>query len=281
MSRSVLNPSATRELLVDHIEMIEGAPEFGEPTTQALTAFGENLDELKKITHKTSRGKREISIDLSMTVSELEELFIGKSVLDIGCGQGRFSSEIARLKKTKVTALDSDPEVLEQVRGSKNLTPVLGSGLDLQSTLGDEEFDVVVSAYSSLLWARNPEEKSRALQSAIRACRVGGKTIFIPIAQHLEHRKADRRSLGVGIVRGFPNSTPEDLERLKDAQRVHDWNDVVVMRELLGLEEQGAVDCTFVSSRDNARGLPVTRMLNGPNDPTQECYSVIADVVSR
>lgn len=281
MISSATSIEATRELLLANLADIEASALLVEPTLDEIAAFGTTLDDQKAITHKTNRGKREVAEDLNINVSDLEAMFVGKSVLDIGCGEGVFSQEIARLKRTRVTAVDYDPVVLSRVPKLKNLRSVEGSGYDLQSAIGDEEFDIVVSAYSSLLWARSPHEKLLGLTGALQSTRVGGTTLFVPISQHIEHRKLDRAANAQGIVRGFPHASEQDVQRLTSAMKVADWSEALMMNALLRMEKEGAVNLSFVPSRNNAKRIPIHPLFNGINDPRQEAYSAIVTIQGR
>lgn len=281
MSKLVLNAEATREMLIERNANLQGLPEFGEPTVEAYGAYSESLDFSMSIVHKTNRGKQAIAADLNMNVSELESLCAGKSVLDVGCGEGKFSQDLARLKRTDVTALDYDAEILSKVTERKNLETVLGSGFDIQEVLGDREFDVVISAFSSVHWARNADQKQRAISSALQACKIGGKTIFIPISADIDHREATRNALNRGIIRGYGPASPEQIKRGKDSIAVSDWLEFVGLNTLLSEEEAGKIDCTFVSSRDNARAIPIARAFRNDGDPTQERYSAIVEVLEK
>jgi len=278
----VLSPEVTRAFLEERLGLLKQLPTFGEPDEEMYSSYSMARKFAMAHSHKTNRGKREIAIDLDMNVPELEALFIGQSVLDIGCGQGKFSNEIARLKKTTVTALDQDAEVMAGLQETKHLRKIQGSGSNVQDVLGDEQFDIVLSAYSSLHWATDGDEKVGAITSALRATRVGGKTIFIPVSADIDHREANRRGLKVGIIRGYNGTATKDqIEANRDVVKVTDWLEVLALATLFEKEESGQIDCTFVSSRDNSRGIPIANRLSGPNDPRQERYSAIVDVLSE
>jgi trans-aconitate methyltransferase len=101
---------------------------------------------------------------------ELLEPQSGERILDLGCGTGQLTAEIAR-SGAKVTGLDSSPEMLADAR--KNFP-------DLPFVLGDaasfhlpEPFDAVFSN-AVLHWVKNAEG---AVSSIARALRPGGRFV--------------------------------------------------------------------------------------------------------
>ena len=271
-----LSPEDTRNLLVEHVETLEGGDTFGEPVPEEYGLFARVIGQDKTYMHKVNRGKRLIALELDMNVGELEARFAGKTILDVGCGEGVLSRELAYLKKTKVTALDTDPEALSHVKESPDLKPVLGSGFDIASAVGDERFDVVIAAYSSTFWAGNSEEKRASILSPIGATASGGETIFVPIISDIDARERNRRILATSQATQGRMGDAISREELVASLCVADWLDVMAIRTLLGEEEQGNIECEFVSSRENARELPLIKGLPPGTSPTLQRYSAIA-----
>jgi ubiquinone/menaquinone biosynthesis C-methylase UbiE len=279
MPRS-LSPEETRGVVINHIEKLESLPTFQEPTPEMYDAFKRGLAFDKGRMHTTGRGKRQISVDLNMVMTEFEAVFKGKSVLDVGCGEGVFSSEIARLKKTKVTALDNDPELLARVKESKDLRTVEGSGYNLQEAVGDEKYDVVMVSYSSLFWAANEQQKKAAITSPLGVCAAGGTVLFVPLISDPEQGDFNRKHIEAAKAKGSTEmhltpSVTTSIEESASTVYVQDWLDVAAVDTLLDKEAAGEIDLTFVSSRDNARNL----RLHPAQEPTLKRYSAIATLI--
>ena len=64
-----------------------------------------------------------------------------RAALDLGCGVGRFSAELAELVRGPVTAVDVSRELLALAPAAKNVSYVLASGTQLP--LPDESFDLI------------------------------------------------------------------------------------------------------------------------------------------
>lgn len=277
----ILSPAETRNFIINHVEYVESRTDFGPPTSEEIDTFSEIMDQNLAIAeYKTNRGIREISADLDLNVSQAEAMFMGKSVLDIGCGAGVLSSQISRLKRTRVTALDIDPEKIAKISSRKNLTPVIGSAYNLPEALGDGKFQIVVSAFSGHHWVKSPDKKVTAIMSALDACEPGGKVLLIPLLSNVAHATENRKALDRGRDRNGVKLSEEKLEQVKRFMRVYDWIDVLSVDTLLEQEEAGRIDCTFVSSRDNKLRIPVLNALRGEDDPAQDRYSAIIEVLA-
>ncbi|HXE09899.1 MAG TPA: class I SAM-dependent methyltransferase [Verrucomicrobiae bacterium] len=275
-----LSPEETYDLIIDQVERLESLPTFGEPTAEDYALYQQMQLRDKAYAHQLNRGKRQIALELNMNMSEFEAQFIGKTILDVGCGVGMLSNELSRLKKTQVTALDSDPEVLNHVKEGKNIRAVQGSGYDLPAAVGDERFDVVIVSYSSLFWAGDGKEKRAAITSPLAATAVGGQSIFIPVIADIGARDRNRRILEIYGDAEDRQGGDVKAEVIEAAVRVGDWLDVLAVTTLLDQEEAGAIESTFVSSRENARQIPLIRNLPpGEASPVLERYSALATVL--
>lgn len=275
-----LSPGETYDLIIDHVERLEGLPTFGEPTPEDYALYEEMQLRDKAYVHKVNRGKRQLALELNMNMSEFEAQFIGKTILDVGCGVGTLSNELSRLKKTQITALDSDAEVLSHVKEGKNVRAVQGSGYDLEAALGDEKFDVVVISYSSSFWARDGDEKLASILSPLVSTAIGGKSIFIPVVADMGARERNRRVLKTHSQAQDRRGDTVDTEVIEASLRVADWLDVLAINTLLNQEEEGEIDCMFVSSRENARSIPLINNLPpGEVSPVLQRYSAMATVL--
>jgi ubiquinone/menaquinone biosynthesis C-methylase UbiE len=101
-------------------------------------------------------------------------LLRAERVLDVGCGTGVLTKELARRTRGEVTGLDIDPARIafarEQAPGARNV-PVRyeeGDVLDLSYPKG---YFGIVACHFLLLWVADPE---RALREMARVTRPGG-----------------------------------------------------------------------------------------------------------
>lgn len=99
-----------------------------------------------------------------------------EKILDIACGQGFFSREIARLGG-EVTGVDLAPELIKfaKEKASEKEKYFLSPADDLGSVIKDESFDKVII----VLAIQNIENLSGALKEANRALRKGGKLFLV------------------------------------------------------------------------------------------------------
>ena len=97
----------------------------------------------------------------------------GKKVIDIGCGEGRFSRLLSELDAT-VTGIDLTEALIEQARsvGSKRETYLVGDAETLEG-VSDESFDLAVS-YIVLV---DLLDYRPSIREAYRVLRPGGKFV--------------------------------------------------------------------------------------------------------
>lgn len=283
MPRTLSAPE-TRNFLIDHAERLEALPTFREPTPEMYETLKRLAVSQRERVYTTGRGKQQIASELNMTIDEFEPLFIGKSVLDVGCGEGVLSRELARLKKTQVTALDSDPEMLSKIKVGPNLKAVEGSGYDLAGALGDEKFDVIVSSYSSCFWATDEQQKRASILSPIGQCATGGQVLIVPIIADINQRELNRRSIAQAKSAGqthlpLSETAKAPVEDVEATQLAQDWLDVLAIDTLLELEDAKDIECEFLSSKHNARGLPLNWDAQGRAISFLERYSAIATLI--
>lgn len=105
----------------------------------------------------------------------VDELRPGRSVLDIGCGPGSITVDIARrVAPGRVVGIDSARPVLDEARELARTTPGVDVGFDVGDVyaldIGDDTFDVV-HAHQVLQHLADPVA---ALREMRRVCRPGG-----------------------------------------------------------------------------------------------------------
>lgn len=123
-------------------------------------------------------------------ILEMLDLPEGARVLDLACGWGRHSVELARAG-FRVTGLDFSETLL--ARAAKRAA---AAGVEVEWVRGDmrevgraEEFDAVLSLYSSLGYFLSDEEDLRVLRGAREALRPGG--VFLMETMHRDHVLGD------------------------------------------------------------------------------------------
>lgn len=237
----------------------------GAPTADMIESHRTSTATIMSKTHKLDRGLVDLAVELDTNKKSLEEMFVGKSVLDIGCGTGRLAAEIARIKRTRVVALDHNPEMINRIPKMKNLTGVEGSGFDLAATIHDEQFDVVLSSFSSVLWARSEKEKIDSITSSIGATISGGTTLLVPVVSNPGYRMSEAERVTKSVMSGSSSINPHDALDMLQQLYVAGWYDLAMFDTLHGLEDNGQIQLDFATSRANRAG-----------DQIQERYSAIA-----
>jgi ubiquinone/menaquinone biosynthesis C-methylase UbiE len=92
-------------------------------------------------------------------------------ILDIGCGDGRITAELAKMAKDgKVIGIDPSPNMIEFA--SKNFTKKDFSNLHFRLSMAEDinfvnEFDLVVS-FSCFHWLKNPKKAVQLINTALK-----------------------------------------------------------------------------------------------------------------
>jgi trans-aconitate methyltransferase len=123
----------------------------------------------------------------------------GEQILDVGCGTGQLTAEIARSGAT-VTGLDKSAEMLAEARKNyPNLAFILGDAANFQFP---EPFDAVFSN-AALHWVKDAEG---AVKSIARALRIGGR--FVAEFGGKGNNASVRAALGAVLGPGADEQSP-------------------------------------------------------------------------
>ncbi|MBI3553462.1 MAG: class I SAM-dependent methyltransferase [Elusimicrobia bacterium] len=118
----------------------------------------------------------------------------GQRVLDLCCGTGRHSFELAR-RGVSVTGVDATPAYLAEARarlkGRNNPAFVLG---DMRKLPFGEEFDAVINLWTSFGYFEDPADDLRALKGAFRALKPGGLFLIDLVDADWNRRHAQAKS---------------------------------------------------------------------------------------
>jgi SAM-dependent methyltransferase len=109
----------------------------------------------------------------------LTELKPGESVLDLCCGVGRCSLELAR-NGFNVTGVDRTTSYLAQARKQaeqENLDVEFFQD-DMRRFVRPESFDCVISMYTSWTYFEDPDEDKQVILNAYSSLKPGGKLVI-------------------------------------------------------------------------------------------------------
>jgi SAM-dependent methyltransferase len=115
----------------------------------------------------------------SAFVARVLELKPGASVLDLCCGQGRHSVQLAK-RGFKVTGLDLNPDYVELAQKAAKVANVAIETVaaDMRDIPFTGKFDAIVNMYSSFGYLESEAEDSKVLESAAKALKAGGRLLL-------------------------------------------------------------------------------------------------------
>ena len=115
----------------------------------------------------------------SAFVASALELKPDASVLDLCCGQGRHSVQLAK-RGLAVTGLDLNPEYLElaQQAATAGKVTIETVAADMRMIPFENKFDAIVNMYSSFGYLESEDEDLKVLVSAARALKAGGRLLL-------------------------------------------------------------------------------------------------------
>lgn len=135
------------------------------PAPWYVTTFNEDYLALYS-DHLETRTQRELA-----GLKKLCPLSSGARILDLGCGHGRHSIELAR-RGFRVTGVDLSTLFLDKARQACQEVRWLQK--DMRQITFVEEFDAVVSLYHAFGYFAQDSENQRVLQAIYRALVPGG-----------------------------------------------------------------------------------------------------------
>jgi SAM-dependent methyltransferase len=115
----------------------------------------------------------------SSFVASALELEPGASVLDLCCGQGRHSVQLAKLG-LKVTGLDLNPDYVQlaQQAAIASKVSIETVAADMREIPFENKFDAIVNMYSSFGYLETEAEDLKVLASAAKALKRGGRLLL-------------------------------------------------------------------------------------------------------
>ncbi len=128
----------------------------------------------------------------------------GASLLDVACGRGRHSVELAR-RGFRVTGIDLSPRALELARAAaaEAGVDVDFRRLDMRELDYDCVFDGAINVFTSFGYFETDDENERVLQGIARALRLGGRFVIDtinPIALARVFQERDWQEFDDGTV---------------------------------------------------------------------------------
>jgi SAM-dependent methyltransferase len=103
----------------------------------------------------------------------------GAAVLDLGCGPGRHSLELAR-RGFRVIGVDRTAHYLQQARekAAEEGLAVEFVQADMREFCWPESFDAVISLFTSFSYFEDPAENRRVLLNVYRSLKEGGRLLL-------------------------------------------------------------------------------------------------------
>ena len=130
----------------------------------------------------------------------------GGSVLDLACGPGRHSIELAR-RGYRVTGTDRTSDYIDEARhrAAESAIDVEFLVADMRSFVRPQAFDLVVNLYSSFGYFEDEEEHRRVIRNVHQSLKPGGRLIVDlvgrePIALRFRPEAVTRYPNGTVIV---------------------------------------------------------------------------------
>jgi SAM-dependent methyltransferase len=112
-------------------------------------------------------------------VASALDLKSGAEVLDLCCGQGRHSVQLAK-RGLRVTGLDLNPDYVQlaQEAAAASKISIETIAADMREIPFANKFDAIVNMYSSFGYLESEAEDLKVLQSAAKALKAGGRLLL-------------------------------------------------------------------------------------------------------
>ncbi len=251
--------------IMSHGQWIDAYLDLGgyEPFRADVTAIEARRDHLelgKTLAYCHSRDVNQIGKLLVSTVDDIEAEFRGQTVLDIGCGIGRAGEALRRKAKARVTFLDKDEAVLQNIAVKSGCSKIVADGTALP--FEDESFSRTLNLFSAIPWAETPRDTVQAFNEALRVTEVGGSSFVIPAFSSLTVKRKVENESDQAVALMVLDKT---IENYVLSFKVWGLQDHVLLNAMLNLAEAGYCSITWKGVRTP-----------DPND--FEHYSAILDV---
>ena len=190
----------------------------------------------------TKHTKKEI--DFLLEEFKLPE---GAKILDVGCGVGRHSIELAK-RGYRVTSVDISRKMLEKAeeRAQKESVEVEFIKADATKFVRDEEFDAAIclceGAFSLLGSSDDPIEHDLAiLRNVYKSLKPGGKFILTALSALSRIKKATNEDIASGVFDPNTMTFFEELEapdgtKVPIRERVYVPTELYLMFKMAGFE---------------------------------------------
>ena len=155
-------------------------------------------------------GKHSFVYDYGLDLIDLLEPKENERILDLGCGTGKLTAEIAK-RGASVVGLDSSSDMIEKAKSDfTNIGFVVGDGQDFKFP---DKFDAVFSN-AALHWMKEPQKVIACVWDVLKkggrfVAEFGGRgnveTIIKCLSEVLEALKDPQRKLDQELINYFPS----------------------------------------------------------------------------
>jgi ubiquinone/menaquinone biosynthesis C-methylase UbiE len=165
----------------------------------------------------------------------------GRSVLDVGCGKGRFGKELRYSgAKAEITLVERDPDTLARV------SPKIGAKVVADACtlpFNDNTFDRSFMTYSALTYPKSPVEAVQALGEIMRVTKPEGSSFLAPISIDLNIHDA---MIKYGVVTPIEDYDDKTSEAYFNIRMLSEY---LVINGLMRLIKSGYADVTWAHGK--------------------------------